>query len=133
MLESCVTIAHEADIITSRQAGRDIARQLGMGTADQTRVATAISELARNAWQYAGGGVCRVEGERENGHVVLRVEVADEGPGIADVDQAMQDGFSTGRGLGAGLPGTRRLMDDLHIETVPGRTVIRATMRRVRR
>jgi serine/threonine-protein kinase RsbT len=84
-------------------------------------VATAISEIARNITSYAGHGVIRVEVRERNGRRALVVWADDEGPGIADVDRALEDGYSTERGLGLGLPGARRLMDGLVIDSVPGR------------
>jgi len=133
MLETTVDINKESDVVVSRQAGRDIARKLGLGTADQTRLATAISELTRNVVQYANAGKCHVSGEEVDRMVVIRVVVEDTGPGIADLDSAMEDGFSTGGGLGAGLPGTRRLMDKMEVDSEPGMTRITIVMNRRKR
>jgi serine/threonine-protein kinase RsbT len=125
-----VEINIESDIVVARSAGRELAREIGFGSADQTRLATAISELTRNIIQYAGSGVCTVVDESANGSACIRVTVEDHGPGIADVEQAMADGFSTGRGLGAGLPGTRRLVHEFALESEPGHTKIVIAMKR---
>lgn len=133
MLETTVDIRKESDVVVSRQAGREIARELGLGTADQTRLATAISELTRNVIQYAGAGTCTVNGETADRLVTIRVVVEDTGPGIPDLGKAMKDGFTTGGGLGAGLPGTRRLMDEMEVESGPGQTRITIVMNRRKR
>jgi serine/threonine-protein kinase RsbT len=133
MLETTVEILKESDVVVSRQAGREIARKLGLGTADQTRLATAISELTRNVIQYAGSGTCTVDGEVNDRLVTIRVVVEDTGPGIPDLSKAMEDGFTTGGGLGAGLPGTRRLMDEMEVESQPGGTRITMVMNRRKR
>lgn len=120
--QSCVNIKKEWDIVGARQLGRDIARKIGFGTVDQARIATAISELARNIYLYAGTGkVCFeiLEDMNQKGIAILAI---DHGPGIPDISQVMEDGFSTSGGLGAGLPGVKRLMDefDLHSEEEKG-------------
>ncbi|MFH1532923.1 MAG: ATP-binding protein [Pseudomonadota bacterium] len=130
MSEVSIPILKDADVVIARRAARDLARDAGLGIADQTRLATAVSELARNALQHGGGGLCTLRQATENGQVVIGVELEDGGPGIEDVELAMTDGYSTGLGMGAGLPGTRRLMDDLSIDSQPGHTVICASMRR---
>ena len=112
----------ESDIVLARQAGRELAREVGFGSADQTRLATAISELARNVIQYAGGGTCLIADESNQHLTRIRVVVEDAGPGIADLEQAMTHGFTTGGGLGAGLPGARRLVQEFDIESSPGHT-----------
>ncbi|KGX90576.1 serine/threonine protein kinase [Pontibacillus halophilus JSM 076056 = DSM 19796] len=118
-LQSCVTIKKEWDIVGARQLGRDIARKTGFGSVDQARIATAISELARNIYLYAGTGqVCFEVLEEVNGKGI-RIIAVDSGPGIHDVSQVMEDGFSTSGGLGAGLPGVKRLMDDFDIVSNP--------------
>ena len=100
---------------------------------DQTRFATAVSELGRNALLYAGGGRCLLANLSDGQHVRLQAEVRDSGPGIADVDRAMTDGFSTSGGLGAGLPGTRRLVDNFDLQTGDGGTCVRVQIVRRRR
>ncbi|MFN7973058.1 MAG: anti-sigma regulatory factor [Acidobacteriota bacterium] len=117
-------IRNETDIVRARQAGRDLARELGFGTADQTRLATAISELARNIIHYAGEGWCVVTEVSAADTVGIRVVVEDEGPGIADLSKAMTMGYTTGKGLGAGLPGAKRLVHTFEIESQPGHTRI---------
>ena len=106
-------MASDADIVRARQIGRQMASALGFSDTDATLVATAISELARNITLYAGSGeiVLRViaDSRREGIEVVAR----DRGPGIEDIERAMQDGYTTGKGMGLGLPGARRLMDEL--------------------
>jgi len=131
--ETTVEIKTQSDIIAARHAGRKAAHLLGFGLADQTRLATAISELTRNVIQYAGRGVCTIfaNDTPDPNRATIRVVVEDSGPGIPDLDQAMRPGFSTGRGLGAGLPGAKRLVDKFHIESEPGHTKI--TMKMARR
>jgi len=128
--EKSVEINVEGDIVVARSAGRELARQIGFGSADQTRLATAISELTRNVVQYAGSGVCSVIDESGDETAGIRVTVEDHGPGIPDVEEAMADGFSTGGGLGAGLPGTRRLVHEFHVESEPGHTKVTIAMTR---
>ncbi|WP_026571351.1 MULTISPECIES: anti-sigma regulatory factor [Sediminibacillus] len=113
--QSCVNINKEWDIVGARQIGRDFARKIGFGTVDQARIATAISELARNIYLYAGTGkICfeTIEEIDRKGLVILAV---DDGPGIAEISKVMEDGYSTSGGLGAGLPGVKRLMDEFDI------------------
>ncbi|MFT8322560.1 MAG: anti-sigma regulatory factor [Bacillus sp. (in: firmicutes)] len=118
--QSCVKIVNEWDIVAARQLGRNVAKELGFGTVDQARITTAISELARNIYLYAGQGQICIEKLAENGKIGLRLSAVDNGPGIKDIRQVMQDGFSTSGGLGAGLPGVKRLMDEFDIETSVG-------------
>ena len=124
-------IATERDVLMARQEGRLCAQEMGFGRADQTRLATAISELTRNILRYAGKGTCTFRKEESANSARLEVTVEDHGPGIPDLDAAMSDGFSTSSGLGAGLPGTRRLVHEFHIESRPGltRVVIAMTTR----
>jgi serine/threonine-protein kinase RsbT len=134
MSEQSIPILKDADVVLARRAARDLAKEAGLGVADQTRLATAVSELARNALQHGGGGFCTLRQSVENGsYVVIEVELEDVGPGIEDIEEAMRDGFSTGGGMGAGLPGTNRLMDELDIESRPGKTRVSASMRRLPR
>ncbi len=115
-----VEIKHEWDIVHARQQGRQLAKDLGFGNVDQARITTAISELARNIYLYAGKGHIVIEAIKQENKLGLKIIASDEGPGIEDVRQAMQDGFTTSGGLGAGLPGVKRLMDDFDLVTVPG-------------
>ncbi len=125
-----ILLRAETDIIAARQAGRDMAREYGLGLADQTRLATAISELARNAIQYAGGGICIVNAESNVSSVKIQVVVEDHGPGIPDIEKAMEYGFSSGGGLGAGLPAVKRLVDEFDIKSKPGNTRVIIAMTR---
>ncbi|HEX4856773.1 MAG TPA: anti-sigma regulatory factor [Limnobacter sp.] len=117
-----ISILETRDIVLARGAARSLAASLGFSLADQTRLATAVSELSRNALHYAGSGVCEITNISNEGERRIRVVVVDHGPGIPVIERALQDGYSTGGGLGAGLPGTRRLMDVFHIESAPGLT-----------
>lgn len=126
--QSSVEILTEWDIVAARQLGRNVAKELGFGTVDQARITTAISELARNIYLYAGQGKIEIQRLTENGINGILIIATDVGPGIPDVRKVMEDGFSTSGGLGAGLPGVKRLMDDFKIETTVGEgTDIRAT------
>ena len=119
--ELCVPIRSDVDIVTARQQGRALARQVGFTSSDLTVIATAISELGRNILKYAGSGeiiLCATHASTRRGILVI---ARDEGPGIPDVALALQDGYSTSNSLGLGLPGTRRLMDEFVIESVVGR------------
>ncbi|WP_026692985.1 anti-sigma regulatory factor [Peribacillus kribbensis] len=125
--QSCVKIINEWDIVAARQLGRNVAKELGFGTVDQARITTAISELARNIYLYAGQGKVCIEKLYEGGKSGLLIIASDEGPGIPDVRKVMEDGFSTSGGLGAGLPGVKRLMDEFDLDTTIGKgTEIRA-------
>ena len=111
----------DADVVGARQRGRELAARLGFGAGDQTVIAAAISEIGRNIIRYANRGEMLLRME-ENGEGSGLVVVAhDNGPGIPDVTLAMQDGYSSAGGLGLGLPGARRLMDEFNIESAPGR------------
>jgi len=118
----CLPIRSTLDIVTARHAARELCERLGFGKADQTRLATAVSELARNVIQYAGEGTCLIEDISDERHRRIRVLIEDQGPGIPNLDLALTDGYSTSGGLGAGLPGTRRLTDEFQIESMPGST-----------
>ncbi|WP_226683768.1 anti-sigma regulatory factor [Sutcliffiella horikoshii] len=119
-VQSCVKIRNEWDIVAARQMGRNVAKDLGFGTVDQARITTAISELARNIYLYAGTGQICIEEMDEYGKRGLKVVATDDGPGISDIRQVMEDGFSTSGGLGAGLPGVKRLMDSFQIDSSSG-------------
>ena len=133
MKERCIQISSRTDVVMARRDGRAMARELGFGSADQTRLATAISELTRNVVQYAGSGYCRIGDISSPGFMEIRVVVGDAGPGIPDLQEALRDGFSTGGGLGAGLPGTRRLVHSFEITSEPGQTNVEISVRRRRR
>lgn len=121
------------DIVRARLAARDLVRQTGLGVMDQTRFATAVSELGRNAVRYASLGRCELSDLSDPRHWRLQACISDGGPGIADLAQAMQDGFSTGGSLGAGLPGARRLVDMFEIESTPAGTRVTVQIVRPRR
>ena len=119
--EALVPVASYVDIITARRQGRAIAESLGFSASDLTIIATAISEVARNIVEYAGSGEVTIVIARERNHRGVTIVVRDAGPGIADVNLVMRDGFSSGSGLGIGLPGARRLMDEFDIVSALGR------------
>ncbi|MFF6016620.1 anti-sigma regulatory factor [Lysinibacillus fusiformis] len=118
--KSSVEIITEWDIITARQLGRNEAKALGFGTVDQARITTAISELARNIYLYASIGIIEIERIETETEKKIVVVATDQGPGIKDIRKVTEDGYSTSGGLGAGLPGVKRLMDNLHIQSVIG-------------
>jgi serine/threonine-protein kinase RsbT len=116
-----IAIESDADVVTARQRARALAVGLEMPSTDQTLLATAISEVARNITAYAVRGEVLLELVRDGkGRRGIRVVARDEGPGIADLERALTDGYTTGGGLGLGLPGARRLVDEFEIETAPG-------------
>ena len=119
-----VNIDNPDDIVEARKAGHQLALDLGFTLTDVTMIATAISEIARNITSYAGRGAVRVAVEEREGRKALVIRAEDDGPGIADIERAMEDGYSTGRGLGLGLPGARRLMDRLVVESARGRGTV---------
>ncbi len=110
-----VAIHSNADILEARREGRELAARLGFSTIDCTLIATAISELSRNIVLYAGDGEIRLCEERLVGTVGIAIAAIDHGPGIRDVRVALQDGYSTSRGLGLGLPGVKRIMDEFEV------------------
>lgn len=116
-----VPVTRDADIVAARQRGRELAAEAGFVGSDLTLIATAISEVARNILSYARTGEILLAPAAKNGRQGILVVARDEGPGIADIGAAMRDGFSTGRSLGLGLPGARRLMDDFEIVSELGR------------
>lgn len=123
-----VPVSSGADIMVARLEGRKLAESIGMNGTDLTVVATAISEVARNIVEYAKSGRLTFRVVHQGSRHGILVQAEDEGPGIADIDLAMQDGYSTGRGLGLGLPGSRRLMDEFELISVPGKgTTVRMT------
>lgn len=116
-----IAIEHERDIVVARQKGRELAATCGFSTTEQTLIATAISEIARNIVLYAKRGEVRLEAIAQGGRCGIRVIAHDDGPGIADVELAMRDGFSTANSLGLGLPGAKRLMDEFDLASALGR------------
>ncbi|CEI82532.1 serine/threonine-protein kinase RsbT [Oceanobacillus oncorhynchi subsp. incaldanensis] len=117
---SCVNIHKEWDIVGARQLGREMAKEIGFGTVDQARIATAVSELARNIYLYAKNGQVCFEYIYTNSQKGILMTAVDTGPGIKDISRVMQDGYTTSGGLGAGLPGVKRLMDEFDIESAAG-------------
>ncbi len=124
--KTVVDIVTEWDIVAARQLGRNITKELGFDTVNQARITTAISELARNIYLYARAGeieIEKVDTEDKKGMIII---ARDKGPGIEDVHKVMEDGYSTSGGLGAGLPGVKRLMDHIELKTsIDKGTVIR--------
>jgi serine/threonine-protein kinase RsbT len=120
--ESVIPIESDGDVVTARQRARELAGAVALTSTDQTLLATAISEVARNITTYAKRGEVVLSLVRDSdGRRGIRVVARDKGPGIENVELAMRDGFTTGDGLGLGLPGARRLVDDFIIETAPGK------------
>ena len=115
-----ISIRSEGDIVAARRTVREAVVGIGFGLTDVTRVVTAASELARNVYKYGGGGVMRWRRLDGKGRRGIELEFIDQGPGIPDVQLAMQQGYSTGKGLGLGLPAAQKLMDELEIHTAPG-------------
>lgn len=116
-----IRVAADADMVTARQKGRELALQLGFSSTDATLVATAISEVARNILSYAGEGEIELATDNQRPEAGIVVIARDRGPGIENLRRAMEDGYSTSRGLGVGLPGARRLMDEFQIVSEPGK------------
>jgi serine/threonine-protein kinase RsbT len=127
--ESRVAISSAADIVTARQKGRTMATELGFDGSDLTLIATAISEIARNIVAHAKSGEISLSPLNHNGKHGILIVANDDGPGIADVSQAMQYGYSTAKGLGVGLPGAKWLMDEFEIESKVGNGT-KVTMRK---
>ena len=115
-----VRLRSQEDVVTLRQRVREQAVGLRFSLLDQTKIVTAASELGRNAVTYGGGGEAIIEHFRNGGREGLRLTVVDHGPGIPNIDEAMRAGFSTGSGLGLGLSGTRRLVDEFDLRSQVG-------------
>ena len=116
-----VALRSGEDVVRLRQAVRERAVAAGFTLVDQTKVVTAASELGRNTIQYGGGGTARIEMLVNGTRRGLRLEFTDHGPGIADIQLAMKEGYTSGGGLGLGLPGAKRLSDEFRIESEPGK------------
>lgn len=108
-------IHSSTDVVLVRQAVRQVAVELGFSLVDQTKIVTAASELARNTLEYGGGGTVKLEALNEGIRRGLQLTFADQGPGIPDIELALKDGFTTGSGLGMGLSGTKRLVNEFNI------------------
>ena len=111
----------EEDIVRVRQAIRRLAQGIGFSIVDQTKLVTAASELARNTVIYGGGGACDAHVVAQDGRRGLKLVFRDEGPGIPDLAKAMSDGWTSGSGMGLGLPGAKRLVNDFEIDSAPGK------------
>jgi serine/threonine-protein kinase RsbT len=134
-VEERIAIESDADVVTARQRARELAAELELSTTDQTLLATAISEVARNITTYAIRGEVVLSIVHDNGgREGIRVVARDDGPGIEDIGLALQDGYTSGGGLGLGLPGARRLVDEFDIESAPseGTTVTLVKWSRMR-
>jgi serine/threonine-protein kinase RsbT len=116
-----LAIRAETDVVLARQAVRAWAAELGFGLVDQTKIVTAASELGRNTLEHGGGGAMRLEALQDGIRKGLRLTFEDQGPGIPNIELALRDGYTTGNGLGLGLGGARRLVNDFHIESLVGK------------
>jgi serine/threonine-protein kinase RsbT len=116
-----IPVRTEQDVVLARQAARQVAVAIGLRLVDQTKLITAASELARNAVIYGGGGEMQWESVESGLRRGVRLVFVDQGPGIADTDLALTDGWSSGRGMGLGLSGSRRLVDEFELESSPGK------------
>jgi serine/threonine-protein kinase RsbT len=132
MDQKIVMIAEEPDISNARQLGRDLALRAGFPSGDQTVIDAVISEIARNILSFAGRGQITLSAENDGAEPSIVVVARDQGPGIADVARALQEGFSTSGGNGLGLAGARRLMDAFELVSVPGEGTT-VTMKKWRR
>lgn len=120
-LQGELAIKTEGDIVLVRRTVREVSSQVGFGSTDVTRIVTASSEMARNIFKYAREGVLRWQRIEKSGQPGIEFIFEDHGPGIPDVTLAMQEGYTTGEGLGMGLPGAKRLVDELEIKSVVGK------------
>lgn len=118
--EHSYPLLSDSDVVLARSGVRDWAREIGLTVLDLTKVVTAASELARNALVHGGGGTMRLQMVRDGDRTGLRAIFSDEGPGIREVDRAMQDGYTSGTGMGIGLPGAKRLVNEFALSTTPG-------------
>ncbi|WP_240409092.1 anti-sigma regulatory factor [Flavobacterium psychrotrophum] len=115
-----VVIVREQDVVPFRNKVKEAAVKIGMGILNQTKLITAASELVRNLLKYGGGGIVGIESVNDGRQPGIRLIFSDKGPGIVDVDLAMKDGYSTGKSLGLGLPGTKRLVNEFNIQSAVG-------------
>ena len=113
-------IEKEQDVVPFRNRVKEYAVKIGMSVVNQTKLITAASELVRNMLKYAGGGETKIEVISEGRNSGIRLIFVDKGPGISDIALAMKDGFSTGKSLGLGLPGAKRLVNEFEIRSIPG-------------
>ena len=115
-----IRLQTDEDVVRARQRVREWSRQQGFSLVNQTKIVTAASELARNTIQYGGGGIMHLEVVHQRSRHGLQLTFEDQGPGISDIEVVLQEGYSTGGGLGLGLPGTRRLTDEFELVSHPG-------------
>lgn len=113
-------IVNESDLVSVRYRVRDLSKRVGLSLVDETRLVTAVSELSRNCLVYGGGGTAALQQVRGVNRLGVRITLEDRGPGIADIELAMKNGYSTGKGLGLGLPGSRRLVHEFEIQSQLG-------------
>jgi serine/threonine-protein kinase RsbT len=113
-------IRQSDDVVRVRQLTRILALEIGLSLVDQTKIVTASSELARNTLDYGGGGEVTLEVLEQGGRRGVRLTFEDKGPGIADIEQALKDGFTSGKGMGLGLGGAKRLCNEFSIDSKPG-------------
>ena len=116
-----IPVIREQDVVLMRNRVKDYAVKTGMSILNQTKLITAASELVRNLLKYGGGGIVAIEAINNGRESGVRLIFADRGPGIADIEMAMKDGYSTGKSLGLGLPGTKRLVSDFQISSELGK------------
>ncbi len=116
-----MSIQSSTDVVLVRQAVRQLSVELGFSLVDQTKIVTAASELARNTLDYGGGGTVKLEGLQEGIRRGLRLTFEDQGPGIPNIELALKDGYTTGGGLGMGLSGTKRLVNEFNIVSQAGK------------
>lgn len=116
-----VTISEQSDVVRIRHAVRAIALELRFSVVDQTKIVTAASELGRNTLVHGHGGRCSIETLEQGGRVGIQLTFEDEGPGIADIQLALKDGYTSGEGMGLGLGGAKRLMNEFSIVSMPGK------------
>jgi len=116
-----IHIVKEQDVVLFRNRVKEFAVKMAMGIVNQTKLITAASELVRNMLKYGGGGIVVIESVTEDRNMGVRLTFIDKGPGIKDIDMAMKDGYSTGKSLGMGLPGTKRLVNEFAIKSEPGK------------
>ena len=117
--EGSLEISSETDIVTARTTVREVVTDVGFGMTDITRIVTAVSELARNVYVYADTGTMRWCVRSDGSRRLVEIVFDDDGPGIQNVDRALEEGYSTSEGMGHGLSGAQKLMDEFEIETSP--------------
>jgi serine/threonine-protein kinase RsbT len=121
MAREQIEIHEQSDVVRVRHSVRTLALQLAFSVVDQTKIVTAASELGRNTLVHGRGGTCSIETVEQDGRKGIRLTFEDEGPGIADIQLALKDGYTSGDGMGLGLGGAKRLMSDFEISSTPGK------------